>query len=208
MRTSTRIALVPALALVAVIFAACSDAADQRSLTGDRRSIDPSDPSSEGAAGDPAPAGDDTAPASENAPAAPATTTDGGTTIADAAATDAGKKNNCIDGVASPGSGKHHAGDDCLGCHDTQSKRWTIAGTLYSAATGGNAVAGATIEVVDATGKVVKLTTYSNGNFYTTTPVTKPLTVRATKCPNDRPMVGKVNDGSCNGCHNGTMRIY
>jgi hypothetical protein len=202
-----RIALVPALAFTAVIFAACSDATDQRSLTGNRRSVEAAEPA--GSASDPStggatPDGEDPVPAEEDAPA-PAT--DGGAKSADAGGADAGK-NNCIDGVASPGSGKHHAGDDCLGCHDTQSKRWTISGTLYSAATGGTAVAGATIEVVDATGKVVKLTTYSNGNFYTTTAVTKPLKVRATKCPSDRPMIGAVNDGSCNGCHNSSMRIF
>lgn len=203
-----RIALVPALAAVTVIFAACSDAADQRALTGDRRSTSSTQPAASGDGGVDD-GTDETAPASEDAPAAPGATpaADASAPKADGGATDAGK-NNCIDGVASPGSGKHHAGDDCLGCHDTQSKRWTISGTLYSAATGGTAVAGATIEVTDATGKVVKLTTYSNGNFYTTTPVTKPLKVRATKCPSDRPMIGAVNDGSCNGCHNSTMRIY
>lgn len=124
---------------------------------------------------------------------------------------DGGPK-TCLDGVASPGSGQHHAGADCASCHDSlgASRKWTIAGTLYSAATGGTAVSGATIVVVDATGKTIKLTTYSNGNFYTTTAVTKPLKVRATKCPSDLSMTAGASNGSCNasGCHDSSMRIH
>lgn len=185
----------------AALAGACSDGVDQRSLTGLRHSTP--------AAGDGDEEVDQAAPpgsSSETAPSAQAVSAGPIPSPADAGADAA--KIDCVDGVASPGSGKHHAGDDCLGCHDTQSKRWTVAGTLYSAATGGTAVAGATIEVVDATGKVVKLTTYTNGNFYTTTALTKPLKVRATKCPQSLPMVAAVDDGSCNGCHGAAMRVH
>lgn len=200
-----RTACLLASAIVAAAAAACSGEADQQSLTGARHSTVPSSSAvdGEGSQADPSSADgtDPTVDGAQDASVSNVSTApkDGGVDAA---------KVDCIDGVASPGSGKHHAGDDCLGCHDTQSKHWTIAGTLYSAATGGTAVAGATIEVVDATGKVVKLTTYTNGNFYTTTAVTKPLKVRATKCPVSLPMVGAVNDGSCNGCHNSTMRVH
>jgi hypothetical protein len=203
-----RTACILVAAIGAAVVAACSGDADQESLTGSRHNtvVAPGAGDGEGTQASPSSttsndpggtSGDTTTDAS--ASNVNATPKDGG---ADAA------KNDCIDGVASPGSGKHHAGEDCLGCHDTQSKHWTVAGTLYSAATGGTAVAGATIEVVDATGKVVKLTTYTNGNFYTTTAVTKPLKVRATKCPTSLPMAGAVTDGSCNGCHNSSMRVH
>ena len=161
-------------------------------------------------------------PASESANAAEP---GGGAASGDAGAAGGGSKGDagsstpsdggpktCIDGVASPGSGQHHAGADCASCHDSlgSSRKWTIAGTLYSAATGGTAVSGATIVVVDAAGKTIKLQTYSNGNFYTTTAVTKPLKVRATKCPGDLSMTASASNGSCNasGCHDSTMRIH
>ena len=93
----------------------------------------------------------------------------------------------------------------------TLSKPWPwVAGTLYSAATGGTAVSGATIEVVDSKGKTLKLATANNGNFYTTTAVSFPIKVRASKCPANMAMTGAVSQGSCNagGCHTSAMRIH
>ena len=142
--------------------------------------------------------------------------TDGATH--DGAASDSGghdgssdAANACLKGVPSPGSGHHNAGDDCAGCHDSlsASRRWTVSGTLFSTANGGAAVSGATIEVTDAAGQVLLLHTYSNGNFYTITPVKFPLKVRATKCPTDIHMAANASKGSCNtnGCHD-TTRIH
>ena len=197
-----------------LVVAACSSA-DQQSLTGRRHSVDPSDPaaadsneSSSSSADEPDGGG---APATGDAPSG-GTSSSGGTHTdagVDASAKDGGT-NDCINAVASPGSGHHHAGADCASCHDGlgASLRWTVAGTLYSTATGGTAISGATIEVVDANGKTLKLATYDNGNFYTTSAVAKPLKVRASKCPNDAKMVATVSDGSCNGCHNSAMRIH
>ncbi len=131
----------------------------------------------------------------------------------DGGSADAGvDASTCINAVTSPGSGHHNAGQDCGGCHDNLSAsiRWTVSGTLYNAATGGSAVSGATVVVVDANGKKLSLPTYDNGNFYTTTAVTFPLTVRATKCPADLHMVSAVQKGSCNasGCHTSAMRVH
>ncbi|MDB4996429.1 MAG: hypothetical protein JWM74_3861 [Myxococcaceae bacterium] len=124
-----------------------------------------------------------------------------------AVGTDAGA---CINAVASPGSGKHHPGEHCMGCHNNQGPAFTIAGTLFTGLATTTPVSGATIEVTDANGKVIKLATYSNGNFYTTTAVTFPLKVHATQCPANLPMVGSVAQGSCNtsGCHATGMRIH
>jgi hypothetical protein len=148
---------------------------------------------------------------------------DGGTAVtgkdasteAAAAAQDSGKivaadSGACINAVASPGSGKHHPGEDCLGCHDNQGPAFTIAGTLFTGLATTTPVSGATIEVTDANGKVIKLPTYNNGNFYTTTAVKFPLKVHATQCPANLPMVGSVAQGSCNtsGCHTTGMRIH
>jgi hypothetical protein len=151
--------------------------------------------------------------------------TDGGTAAVpgkdastDAAATvaaDGGKiigadSGACINAVASPGSGKHHPGEDCIGCHDNQGPAFTIAGTLFTGLATTTPVSGATVEVTDANGKVVKLTTYTNGNFFTTTTVKFPLKVHATQCPANLPMVASVAQGSCNtgGCHSTGMRIH
>jgi len=116
----------------------------------------------------------------------------------------------CIDPEPSPGDGEHHAGDDCLSCHASQpaSRRWTVAGTLYSDASGSSAVSGATVEVVDSEGKTVGLVTHDNGNFYTIESFAFPVQVRASKCPDDAPMASAVTNGSCNSCHNSSFRIH
>jgi hypothetical protein len=97
-------------------------------------------------------------------------------------------------------------------CHNGggEAPRWTVAGTLYSTAAGGPAVAGATIEVVDASGKKLLLATGPGGNFWSQSQVSYPLTVRATKCPSDLHMSASVTNGSCNanGCHSAGMRIH
>lgn len=108
-------------------------------------------------------------------------------------------------------SGEHHAGDNCLDCHDGGggAPRWTAAGTIYTALTGGTALPGATIHLTDAAGKEVILVSAQNGNFWTTDSLTFPLHARASSCPDDRLMGGAIADGGCNasGCHDGDMRV-
>jgi hypothetical protein len=115
---------------------------------------------------------------------------------------------SCIDPVAVT-SGHHNAGEDCMACHASfGSRTWTVAGTLYDSAAGTAPIAGATVEVIDANGQVVRMPTADNGNFWTTQPVALPLTVRASKCPDDVPMQGAASSGSCNGCHGAGSRIH
>jgi len=82
---------------------------------------------------------------------------------------------------------------------------WTVSGTVFGS--GGVGVAGATIEVIDASGKKLLLVTGDNGNFYSSSAVQMPLTVRSSKCPSDSAMSAKVNAGSCNSCHSSSNPI-
>ena len=113
----------------------------------------------------------------------------------------------CIAAVASPGDGHHNPGAECLGCHNGNiATKWTVAGTLY----GGNGapLSGATIELVQGNGQTLRVATCANGNFYTSQAVTYPLTVRASQCPSDAPMVSTVQAGGCNSCHGSAMKIH
>ena len=84
-----------------------------------------------------------------------------------------------------------------------------MSGTLYNAVSGTTAVAGATIHVTDAKGQKLSLVSALNGNFYTSTPVTYPLTVSASDCPYDAAMSGSVQSpASCNSCHTSTFRVH
>ncbi len=109
----------------------------------------------------------------------------------------------CRNKVAGVGSGHHNPGQDCQGsCHD---HGFTLAGTMFAAASGATPLAGATVTVVDAAGQTVDVVSQSNGNFYTSQAIAFPVTVTASVCPSIAPMLAKVTatmDG-CNkgGCH-------
>ncbi len=108
-------------------------------------------------------------------------------------------------------SGQHNAGQECQGCHAPGGGAPTfyLGGTLYNAVANGTAVAGATINVTDAAGKTVKIVSANNGNFWTTTPLTFPVKVNASLCPNTLPMNATVGgNGACNNCHNSTFRVH
>lgn len=153
------------------------------------------------AAGDDPGGGDDT-PGPDAAEAA-------GTPDSGAAAAD------CTPAAGTLPNGNHNAGLTCIqaGCHNGAGvpPKWTIAGTVYTTLAGGAPVAGATVHVIDADGDELQLVTASNGNFYTAAPVTFPVTTRASKCPDSRPMVATVAEtgASCNiaGCHDADLRI-
>ncbi len=103
----------------------------------------------------------------------------------------------------------HYAGDNCMTCHTATSlTRLTVAGTLYNSVGGAGRVAGATIVLVGDDGAEVRIVTADNGNFYTLAPVVFPLTVRASKCPDEAAMVATVTGGGCNGCHGAANRIH
>lgn len=105
-------------------------------------------------------------------------------------------------------SGHHNQGLGCItgGCHDggtPQAPQWTAAGTLYRGAGGGAALAGGTIDLVDANGTEVTLVSAQNGNFWTAQTLVFPLTVKASDCFESRMMPTPAPLGSCNqgGCH-------
>ncbi|HEX8952141.1 MAG TPA: hypothetical protein VF945_09875 [Polyangia bacterium] len=113
-------------------------------------------------------------------------------------------------GLSDP-TGHHNAGTECQGCHAPGGGAPTfyVGGTLYSAATGGTAVAGATINITDAAGKTVKAISANNGNFWTATALTYPIKVDASLCPTTTPMVASVGgNGACNNCHGSAMRVH
>jgi hypothetical protein len=116
----------------------------------------------------------------------------------------------CINSAAPPSSGHHNAGEGCLGCHQGGGgpPLFTLAGTLYTKVSGGTAIAGATLEAIDANGATVRIVTSQNGNFYTGQPIAFPVTVRASACPNSAGMLSGVSDGNCNSCHDAAMRIH
>lgn len=103
-------------------------------------------------------------------------------------------------------NGNHNAGLACLSCHTGAglAPKWTLAGTLYASSSGGTAIPGATVTVVDAAGIEHKLITAANGNFYTNAALQFPVRVTASKCPDAKPMTGAPQSGDCNGCHSAT----
>jgi hypothetical protein len=111
----------------------------------------------------------------------------------------------CRDRVdnATLSNGHHNAGMDCLqGCHN---HGFSLAGTLYTTAGGGTPVKGGSVTVVDANGQTFDMVSQLNGNYYTTKPVTFPVKVTASLCPDIKPMSASIPSGSggCNksGCH-------
>lgn len=112
----------------------------------------------------------------------------------------------CKNKVTSVGSGHHNAGLDCMNsCHF---HGFTLAGTLYSAPSGGSAISGASITVKDASGQTFDIVSQLDGNFYTLNPVQFPVTVYASECQIQQagvPMTVTVTSGGagCNqsGCH-------
>jgi hypothetical protein len=101
--------------------------------------------------------------------------------------------NGCVNQVTSNiGDGHHNPGQDCMnGCHD---HGFTVAGTLFTSGTSTTAITGATITVVDQQGQTVTMVSQANGNFYSTTAVGFPLTVKAvSECPNIQSMPGTVS---------------
>jgi hypothetical protein len=109
-------------------------------------------------------------------------------------------------------------GQDCLECHGdgpvpgepptvadrvAAAHRWTVAGTVYPTpdAPEGPGVAGATVHVVDATGRALTLETNLAGNFYSAEPLAFPLEVTVQHAGRSASMEDPVPYGGCNGCH-------
>lgn len=103
-----------------------------------------------------------------------------------------GPPSGCRDRVASAGSGYHLPGTNCFAaCHD---HGFTFGGTIYTSIKGARPLPGATITLVDASGKSLDVVSQANGNFYTSEPIAFPLTVTASLCPNSRTMRAKLTE--------------
>jgi hypothetical protein len=74
-----------------------------------------------------------------------------------------------------PGSGLHHAGEDCARCHTMGGKaeafQWTVAGTLYADRAGSEVLKGGEIILQDREGNVISMTSNEVGNFWTLAPI-------------------------------------
>jgi len=84
----------------------------------------------------------------------------------------------------------------------------TAAGTVYSSATGGSAVVGATVTLTGSNGTKVTAVTGSLGNFYISSAISFPATVQVSKCLDTAIMPTPITAGGCNNCHGATMRIH
>ena len=119
--------------------------------------------------------------------------------------------NNCIPAVTPVGD-SHRPGESCLdaGCHNganpgAGAPPFSAAGTLYTNAAGAAGVGGATIVVTDIGGNPVNIPTSANGNFHTAATLPSSYLTRASRCPDDVPMISQAT-GNCNsaGCHSAT----
>jgi hypothetical protein len=140
-----------------------------------------------------------------------AATTTGGTPSTGGQATGGtptGGASNCAPPATGGPTGMND-GMACLGCHaSAQAPTMTVAGTLYSATSGGTAVSGATVKVTDSNNAVLTLVTGSTGNFYSSSAVAFPASVSVSQCPDTVPMNSPVNSGDCNSCHGSTFRVH
>lgn len=110
----------------------------------------------------------------------------------------------CVNPVLpAPNNGNHFPGQSCFqNCHN---HGFTVAGTLYTNATGNSAFAGATITVYDANNVREDMVVNTNGNFYTRRALAFPLLTFASSCPSATRMEASSPNGNCNanGCHQG-----
>ncbi|HEY3354333.1 MAG TPA: hypothetical protein VGQ83_13860 [Polyangia bacterium] len=116
------------------------------------------------------------------------------------------------DPQAAAGPGGMNPGTACLGCHATMSgsRKFTLAGTMYTDAAGSAKAAGVTVHVSDANGQTLALVSGNDGAFYTTQAITFPVSIRASKCPTVQEMPAQASSGDCNqaGCHASGNRVH
>jgi cytochrome c553 len=136
----------------------------------------------------------------------------------EAAASDAGNPDTsptCSSGTYWPGgegSAVMQPGVACISCHsgvgagDEQSG-FGIAGTAYKTLhepNGCNGAPNALIEVTDANGQVISLSSNAAGNFYAGGVVAFPIRARVTANGVVREMLTPQASGNCNACHTQT----
>ncbi|RME52542.1 MAG: hypothetical protein D6795_06600 [Deltaproteobacteria bacterium] len=114
-----------------------------------------------------------------------------------------------------------YPGANCLACHtpggpgaegdegeegegDEEKKEgriFTAAGTIFRDLQGSAPAVGVSIEITDADGNVIQLTSNAAGNFFTEEPITFPASVVARKGDQEMIMSIPVPQGGCNTCH-------
>jgi hypothetical protein len=94
-------------------------------------------------------------------------------------------------------------GQDCLSCHSGGENSFTAAGTIFAKPDDPTSagVSGATVILTDATGAQMTLTTNSAGNFFTSRPLTFPLTAEVHHGSQVATMLKKIPSGGCAACH-------
>lgn len=113
----------------------------------------------------------------------------------------------CLNAGTPTIDGHHNEGKDCKSCH--QHDAFTVAGTLYTNATGNTGFGSANITITDANGNQTNIVTAPDGNFYTTAAIAFPATILASDCPSATKMNASVTTGHCNqaGCHPGNTSM-
>lgn len=107
----------------------------------------------------------------------------------------------CKNAATPPGNGHHNTGRSCFqACHN---HGFTLAGTLYTNATGNSGFAGATLSFTDANDVAFDIVTQQNGNFWTDRAIAFPVLVIASQCPSAVKMTLASATGDCNSCHVG-----
>ncbi len=112
-------------------------------------------------------------------------------------------------GLPSPSSGEHRAGDDCMGCHDSMGSRtWAFGGTVYES-DGSTGAPNVQIGIWDG---VNFWSTYSgnNGNFWV--PANGPSIDWASaevRMRNENGEVAMESEAAagCNGCHSDGLAL-
>jgi len=107
------------------------------------------------------------------------------------------------------------SGQGCLGmCHKEgadQGLVYSVAGAVYEEiGEDSDPLAGVRVFVTDSTGKKVRMTTATNGMFYTEEALTPPLNTLVSGCPDTTPMAPPAH-ANCNGsaaCHGNNFRVY
>jgi hypothetical protein len=113
---------------------------------------------------------------------------------------------SCSAGASSAGEGPTmRPGGACISCHASgEGPHFTIAGTVMGTsaeATGCNGASGAQVEITDASGQVLTLGTNAVGNFYSSSPVSFPITARVLAGGKVLAMASPQSSGDCNSCH-------
>ena len=104
------------------------------------------------------------------------------------------------------GSSRMRPGEACIACHSGSGEApgFTVAGTLFPTMHEPNDCNGtsiASIEITDATGRVVTLTPNSAGNFSSGTGLRFPIRAKVAANGLVREMASPQMSGDCNACH-------